>query len=182
MTDSCAVCGKTIDFVTESPILHDACDHYTCAGTCSDGSSATCPPCEQRIATASQRKQHQAAARPLVVVQSHQSRGLFGGILAKANYLSSGIRNRHETAESSTDPFWLVKKGPAAAPVASLIEKGLDFNTCVQHGLTLDHFLEGGYTIGDLAEFPEVSAEISTDGVTPIGVKAMKRSRCERRT
>ena len=170
--DKCFVCNKEVDFTVDPPILHDDCGHYACAGTCSDGSGDTCKRCVETAAAV--RAAPVAAKAPLVVRVPRTESTLFGGFLARANSISAPIRNRHNTPETSKDPHWLVSLGPSRVPVSMLIQKGLDFNTCVaDNGLTIQDFLDGGYTIGDLAEFPEVSPQMSRGGILPLGVQAL---------
>jgi hypothetical protein len=47
----------------------------------------------------------------------------------------------------------------------------------VAAGITIDDFLRSGYTIGHLAQFPEVTPQLSSDGVTPLGVQALQALR-----
>ena len=169
--DRCSVCSKTLDFTVDPPILHDECGHYACAASCSDGSGDTCKRCATQAALPPPVSSGPA---PLVVHPSQPRRGLLTGLLAKANSISAPMRNRHDTPLTSKDPYWLVSLGPTKVPVTLLIQKGLDFNTCVAHGLTMQHFLDGGYTIGHLSEFPEVTPQLSQDGIMPLGVQALQ--------
>lgn len=84
------------------------------------------------------------------------------------------ISNRNMTPEESQDAIWLIGLGPATVPVEMLLRKGLDFNTLIDKGVHMDHFLSNGYTIADLEKFPEMTPEMSSSGVLPLGVEALK--------
>lgn len=167
--DVCSVCRKQLDFIVDSPIHHTKCGHFACAGTCSDGKNESCDTCIN-VASVQSRQPGQLVVYPPPPTQT----GVFAGLYNMAHVASINLRNRHETPDTSTDLHWLVGLGPARVPVALLLRKKFDFNRCVQKGITMDDFLRCGYSIGDLAGFPEVTPQLASDGITPLGVQALQ--------
>jgi hypothetical protein len=64
------------------------------------------------------------------------------------------VFNRNQTKETSTDPFFLLRQGPVQCPVSWLIDyKRMGLNHFLSQGVTIDDFLDNGYTWDDLKKF-----------------------------
>lgn len=170
---NCSVCGKLLDFYIDMPIYHDTCDHYACAHTCSDGSSELCQKCENKstVAVNNDIIDEVSVAIPVKTydprpIQPRDAKWA-DGFFSWANNISSGLRNRNETVNTSNDPYWLIKQH---VPVEVLLEKDLHINELISQGVTLEHFLSGGYNIKELAQFPEVLPTIGKTDIFPKGV------------
>lgn len=181
MSDVCPVCNAPINWAIDNPVTHDGCGHYVHAGTCCTENEAyndKCRACAAAtpppsVAIGVPQQEEVLDVEPARVEQG----GLFSGVFGWANRVSANMRNRHETPHSSQDIHWLVSLGPAQAPIRLLLQKGFNLNVCVRAGISLDNFLQGGYTIGDLAQFPRMSPQLSPDGIVPLGVKALQALR-----
>lgn len=158
----CNVCGKILDMYVDMPIYHDKCGHYACAHSCSDGMSDICQTCispqkeEKMKVKYNNKKDTEVFVKPkrYEPQKVELKKGRWGaGLFRWTNDVSSALRNRNETVETSKDPFWLISKH---VPIETLLEKELNINTLVEAGITIDQFLKAGYNIKELAKFPEV--------------------------
>jgi hypothetical protein len=177
----CTICKKALDLYTDMPIYHDACGHYACAHSCSDGLSNLCGSCnnppekkekekemgngnKQDVGITIEQQQHKP--QKIKIKKDQWGNGFFSW----ANDVSSTLRNRNETMETCMDPFWLISKH---ASIELLLEKELHMNALVQAGVTINQFLKADYNIKELAKFPEVTFKKGDTDVFPGGVMVL---------
>jgi len=147
----CRTCGEAI-LDSDTPIYHDACDHYSHA-KCDEGLMDECPQCRNSKKIAAIRDD--SSTRPpergeRVLKPENPSR--FAGVMTWINEKSAPIRNRKMTPETSRDPFYLMQTGQ---PIADFLSKGISVSGMKESGIGIGHFLKNGYNLRKIRGFSE---------------------------
>ena len=152
--DNCNICKKLLTYA-DMAVFHDKCEHYACAGTCSDGSNDWCDACIE--------KKNFPSIGEIVVTDTQQNlpeeiqtytKGLFSGTMRNLNKVSAILNWGKRDLATCNDVYWLID---GKVPIKELISRKIGINSIIKAGVNLSMLISNGYTIEDLNMFPEVT-------------------------